>query len=310
MREPGQFGALRGALVVACHDAGAANLVFAWLRAAAASGEVSPQQWRMVLDGPALRLWQDEPVPGAVLVADLEDALRAADTLFSGTGWGSSLEHRARVLARERGIASIAAIDHWVNYRERFIRDGSSVLPDRIWVADRYAYAEASRCFPDMPVDEMPNLYLQSVVTAITPLYEQRELLYVLEPVRATWAEEGTGVFQALDFFALHVGRIVDDTAAVLRLRPHPSDPAGKYDAWIAAHPDLRAVLDDSRSLAASISRARWVFGAETFAMVVALAAGRQVVSTLPPHGHRCRLPHEQIIHLRDLISAREGTAP
>jgi hypothetical protein len=52
-----------------------------------------------------------------------------------------------------------------------------------------------------------------------------------------------------------------------------------------------------------AIANAKWVVGAETFAMVVAAAAGRQTYSSLPPWAHRCSLPQSAIKHLRDGIN-------
>ena len=290
-------------LAVVCHDAGAANMVFAWLRSMAAAG-ADPSQWRLFLEGPSLRLWQHAPVTGARLVVSMAQALEGARTVLSGTGWASHLEHTARVHAAQRGIHSIATIDHWVNYNARFERDGEICLPDEAWVGDEFALAEARLTLPSVKVSQWPNLYLAECVAAIPPLTNQRELLYVLEPVRAEWAGPEGGEFSALEFFARHFRRVIDDETRAVCLRPHPSDAPGKYDAWISAHPELDARLDDSPTLAEALGKARIVCGAETFAMVVALAAGRRVWSTLPPHGHRCRLPQPGITHLRDLCGA------
>ena len=88
---------------------------------------------------------------------------------------------------------------------------------------------------------------------------------------------------------------------AQVRLRPHPSDPPGKYDGWIARHAD-RACLDDAADLAGAIGGCAWVAGVESFALVVALEAGRRVVVTLPPWAPPCRLPHRGLLHLRELV--------
>jgi hypothetical protein len=46
------------------------------------------------------------------------------------------------------------------------------------------------------------------------------------------------------------------------------------------------------------------VVGVESFALVVAAAAGRETFSALPPWAHRCRLPIQGLVHLQDLSSA------
>ena len=292
---------LESKLAVVCHDAGAANVIFAWLRVAAEQRPQMAEQWQIVLSGPALRLWAEQPIAGVSMMSDL--ALHGVQVVLTGTGWASDVEHDARKLAKVRGIHSIAVIDHWVNYPMRFERNGQTVLPDQIVVTDPYAAVEARRCFPTLPIVQWPNYYLQESVKRIRPLQPDDDgILYLLEPIRADWAGTRGGEFEALDFFVDNLRYLSNLSSFTLRLRPHPSDPPGKYDQWIKQHAGLHVQLDDADSLSEAIGQARWVVGAETFAMVVALAAGRQVVSTLPPWAHRCRLPHEGIIHLRDLL--------
>ena len=43
---------------------------------------------------------------------------------------------------------NISVLDHWVNYKERFIRGGELILPDEIWVCDNHALALAKKAFP------------------------------------------------------------------------------------------------------------------------------------------------------------------
>jgi hypothetical protein len=297
-------------VAVVCHDAGAANLVFAWLRDWARCGLLDQHEFRLVLQGPALVAWHAQAValPNMQLHAELHTALAGAHSVLTGTGWASNLEHDARQLASLQHIPCIAVIDHWVNYQPRFERAGEVVLPDAIWVSDPYAADMATQIFKGIPVIELPNVYLQDMVKAIAPVQPDcRNLLYVLEPIRNDWGRGLAGEFQALDFFALHVAQMVEAQPVHITLRPHPSDAPGKYDAWIQAHAHLNVGLDTHPTLNQAITNAKWVVGAETFAMVVADAAGRQTYSSLPPLAHRCSLPQTSIKHLRDLVHASNG---
>jgi hypothetical protein len=285
---------LEAPLAVVCHDAGATNLILAWL------GAAKGPDCRALMQGPAAKLWA-QAFGSAPTCASLEEALSGAALLLSGTGWASDLEHEARKRARERGVRSIGVVDHWVNYRERFSRHGLAVYPDELWVSDEYALAEARRCFPDQTIRLQENLYLADQLRRIPALdaAAPSELLYVLEPTRNDWGRGELGELQALDFFASHIGALRLPLGTRIRLRPHPSDPPGKYDSWIARHLELGAVLDDSVDLGRAVGRARWVVGCESFALVLALHAGRQVVCTLPPWAPPCRLPHHGLIHLK-----------
>ncbi len=285
------------ATAVVLHDAGAANIVIAWIDAGLVAAD------RVYAEGPAARLWTARPRPP--LAPSLEAAMDGAAALLSGTGWASDLEHRSRREARLRGMRSAAVIDHWVNYAPRFERDGERVLPEEVWVADTYAEAIAGRTFPDLPVRRFENLYLAAEAAAILASQGADapvDLLYVLEPARDAWGRREPGEYQALDFLVEHRAKLGLAETARLRLRPHPSEPQGKYDAWIAQHGTLPVELDMSPRLSDAIAGAAVVAGCNSFAMVVALTAGRRTVCTLPPWAPPCVLPHGGLIHLKDLV--------
>ena len=283
-------------LAVACHDAGAANLILAWL-AAEPREDVRP-----VMKGPAKGLWKERF--GDAALWELDAALDGAAALLSGTGWQSELEHHSRTLARTTGIRSVAVLDHWTNYAERFARNGETVMPDEIWVVDEAAHALASKIFPDAVVTIKPNTYLEEQVARIGPVPETQRLLYVLEPARSDWGRDRPGEFQALGYLLENFDALGIERSVPIRLRPHPSDPPGKYQAWIDGQKGFDVALDTSADLAEAISGATIVAGGQTFAMVVALTAGRKVVCTLPPWAPRCALPHPGIIHLSSLAES------
>ncbi len=119
--------------------------------------------------------------------------------------------------------------------------------------------------------------------------------------MRNDWGRGVQGEFQALDFFVQHLTQLVGHGPVQITLRPHPSDPADKYTAWIQAQESLNIQLDQQMDLNQSIAQARWVVGVESFALVVAHAAGRETFSALPPWAHRCRLPLARLRQLQDI---------
>lgn len=293
---------LESPVAVVCHDAGAANLIIGWLR------QNQDIDLRVHMTGPALSLWK-EAFPDSTVMC-LDDALDGAKKLLSGSGWMSNLEHVARSRARANDIPTIAVIDHWVNYRERFIREGCEVLPDEIWVSDDYAFSEAKRCFPEIVLRQFTNQYLQTLVNEIHVLQADQKfrdiqhVLYALEPIRLLWSGDDSrpGEFQALDYFISRLELLGLKSDAQIRLRPHPSDALDKYDSWINSHRQQYNIsLAANESVSHAISWADWVVGCESFMLVIALSAGKKVVSTLPPWANTCRLPHKNLIHLSRL---------
>jgi hypothetical protein len=307
-------------IAIVAHDAGAANHIFSWI------GNDSPI---LYLTGPARALWrahhqrsgqaacsESEPSIAQDWVelsspeSKLATALSGVATVITGTGWQSSLEHDARKVARERRIRSIAVIDHWVNYADRFVRNGEEVLPDEIWVSDDYAAAIARVTFPGVSVTQQANTYLAGLVAEVealkveAPVGGNDRVLYLLEPIRKAWGTlEMPGEILALDYFLMHRQCTPISRDAEIRLRLHPSDPPGKYDEWITRQTHHRVSLDKSTNLAESIAWSNVVVGCQSYAMTVALACGRTVISSIPSWAPSCALPHKGIFKLSEMVT-------
>lgn len=299
------FSKFQFPLAIVAHDAGAMNHIVEWVK------DLDHDHIRVCLTGPALDIWK-RAFPYSNISNELESALANVAMLISGTGWQSCLEHNARKMACHLGIKVVAVVDHWTNYRERFVRDGAECLPDEIWVTDNHATEMVKRIFPDLQVIQMPNFYLDAQVREVlfhAQSYvsgSKHNLLYVLEPIRDAW---GVGIvageFDALDFFMRNLGAIGLADEVTIRLRPHPSDTSGKYNAWISAQSVGRIILDDMSTLAESIAWSDVVVGCQTYAMVIALASGKKVFSSIPPYAPSCVLPQAGIVSLSRLISVR-----
>ena len=283
---------------VVCHDAGGANQIIAMLR------EENLEKVFGYVEGPARSLW-NLAFPQHPPVSSLEVLLSKASSVITGTGWTSSLEYDARKSAKKRGVHSIAVLDHWVNYAERFIRNEETVLPDEIWVVDQYAERLAGRMFPGLIVRRLKDYYADQQIEGIAPLSTAtpNELLYLLEPARSDWGKGEPGEFQALRYFLLCLPQLGLPEGIAIVLRPHPSDPSGKYDAFLGQVGGVQ-VRYASGTLAEGISRSRWVAGCQTYAMTLALRAGRVVYGALPSWAPPCSLPHEGIVHLKDMMSS------
>jgi hypothetical protein len=281
---------------VVCHDAGAANIVISALL------KTGRYDWRAYMYGPAAKLWK-EAFPEDHLCETLDKAILGAGLVITGTGWETDIEHNARKLAQFHRVKSITVIDHWVNYKERFVRDGEVVLPDEFWVTDEYALEIVLSTFPGMSVLQIPNYYIEKQLRDIAQVKSPKrpELLYVLEPLRTDWERGVPGEFQALDYFISCLPELGLPVDAVVRLRPHPSEPNGKYCHWINKNSSVNIELDTSICIAESLGRATWVAGCQSFALVLALKAERTVYCTLPPWAPSCQLPHSGLIQLREL---------
>ena len=294
---------------VISHDAGGAEILSSYVRQ-------SEVPWLYSLAGPALEVFCTKL--GFIESLPLEDAIGQSEWVLCGTSWQSDIECRAIELSRASGKRSVAFLDHWVNYQERFVRGGIRHLPDEIWVGDAYAKALAGNEFPDTPIRLLQNPYFADIRLEVANLKNQHAcvernndalaVLFVCENISEHAALQygdprywGYTEFDAIEYFFRKIAALGTPISSVV-IRPHPSDPVGKYDQIIVRYAGL-ARLSSGKTLLDDIAQADIVVGCESMAMVIAVQCGRRVISCIPLKEVALKLPFEEIETLSVLAS-------
>jgi hypothetical protein len=262
-------------------------LLAAWLRRG--------REAELWLDGPARAVFARRLPERAALTAAPDVA--AFDFVLCGSSGAADHERRAVRAARAAGVRSAVWLDHWVNYPERLDR-----LPDELWVSDEHAARIARATVPGPPVHIQGNPYLEDIVAEIRALEAPHgpgeRLLYVTEPTSEA-AERLTGDplawgYDERDALRAYLERLAAAPPETVRVRRHPAEAEGKYARILAEF----GVEASCGTLTEDIAWADTVAGCDTMAMVVALAAGRRVISVIPPGGRALSLPFAGIERL------------
>ncbi len=257
------------------------------------------------IKGAALDIWNKTNSYSKIKQLELEEAISKSDIVLTGTSFENKLEHEARLISKKQKKYCISVIDHWVNYENRFIFKNEKLLPDELWVFDKYAYYLAKRIFPNIVINQFKSFYLENIVNKISKRKNNSEnlsILYLLEPIRSKWAQNNCGEFLALDYFIQNAYKLkINKKNCEIVLKPHPSDQKNKYQSWIEIQKDWNISVDDSNDLIHLISSADLVIGCETYALYVASLANKKVITSLPPVAPKFKLPIPKIIELRNL---------
>lgn len=293
-------------LVIVSHDAGGAEILSSYVR----RNKLNPLY---VLEGPSRKIFERKV--GVIQTLPLEQALLQASSILCSTSWQSDLEFNAIKLAKKLGKPSVAFLDHWVNYPERFTRKGETCLPNEIWVGDTIAKKMAERVFPYQSVCLKENPYFLDVLDEIELIDHPRRnisdgisILYVCEPLREhaklRYGNErywGYVEEDALRYFLSNIS-IFGRTVKCVQIRPHPSEERDKYN-WAKKEYSLPIVVSRDDTLLTKVMMSDVVVGCESMAMVIGLLAGKRVVSSIPPEGRECMLPHSKIEKLWEIVS-------
>ncbi len=297
---------------VVAHDAGGAEIIAGHIRKQGLDCAFCTEGAATAVVGRKL---------GNVKTMTLEELLASCDSLLCGTSFLSDLEWRAIGMARSQGKRCVVVLDHWVNYRQRFLRHGEWHWPDEVWVGDEVALSIAAETLPEVPVRMVPNAYFEEIRQEFAAMAQVQprqgsgvRILYVCEPLRedgiALYGDErywGYTEEEALRYFLTHVGVLAPEIESIV-VRPHPQEERGKYD-WAMQEFDLPLVCGENKTLLEQITSCDIVAGCATMAMVVGLLAGKRVVSCIPPDGKTIPLPHPEIEDMNQLIAVPRAAA-
>jgi len=288
---------------ICCHDAGAAEIISSYIK----QKNIAPLY---CLSGPAIKVFERKI--GRIDNMLLTDIVKNSNWLLCGTSWKSDLEWNIIKEAKKQQKKVIVFLDHWVNYRERFIRNNEECLPDEIWVGDYYAERIAKDNFSNLKIKLIENPYLLDIKKQLSRLGKIRvrgnSVLYVCEPIREhAYFKHGDEHYwgyteeEALRFFLTSIDEMFTAKKSII-IRPHPSECLNKYD-WVFDefnHKDIK--IDNKKTLLEQIFDSDIVVGCETMAMVVAILAEKEVISSIPPGGRACVLPYKEIKIIKDYL--------
>jgi len=287
---------------IVSNDAGGAEILSHWL------AKTNGQLYRYHLTGPAINIFRKNL--GSIVISSLDELINNCDSLICSTSWQSKIELTAIKKFKDCGRHTIAFLDHWVNYKERFTFKQTLILPDEIWVADDYAKNLASICFPNIMIRKKHNAYFEKMRKELLENKSEsieKYILYVCEPLKEhALMDKGDERFwgytedDALEYFFDNITSICNGINKVV-IRPHPSESTDKY-RWALDETNLQIVLGGQKSLIDEIKKSALVVGCESMAMVVGLLANKIVLSTIPPGGRTCQLPHKEILVLSELV--------
>jgi len=248
---------------------------------------------RLAALGAAAKAWSERrPLTGGCF-EDLVDSLDSGPSprvLITGTSADPEDDARSWEWARTRQIPTVAFVDSWVNYAERFTAAGGgwvAPLPDNIGCVDELAARRLKEA--GLPADRvlvLGNPAFDGLASRVTPAPPRPGLvvLFASQPLAgrgfpAPWDEH-----RALDML-LEALAAANLGSVTVRVRLHPAEAPDKF-ADLAARPSpVRVVIDTEPDRIRSVSSSHLVVGVATMLQVEARWLGRPAVS-LQAGGH------------------------
>ena len=232
----------------------------------------------------------------------VEKAILMSDLVLCSTGTSSDYEKRAMYLAKKHKKKTIAYIDHWVQYRERFLINNKIIRPDEIWVSDTYALLLAKK-------KNLKNIKIKgNPLLADFKRFKKRfkkkpsnNILFLSEPVskhlRSNYDE-----FKCIKYFIKNLKYLDFDYNKIL-IRPHPSETVKKFNKIKKI--SKKILISKKNNIFYDILNSKIIVGINSIALLLGLIGNKKVISCIP--GKKiCELPHKGIIDFRNFLNEKK----
>jgi hypothetical protein len=188
-------------------------------------------KYKVCLKGPAINIFKKKIK--RLKNYSFNSVFNSSNKIITSTSWSSKHEINAIIQAKKYKKYAISILDHWVNYRERFIKNKILHLPNEIWVFNTKALEIAKNLFRKKVIIVKKNdLYFRKIIKQIKFLKKniknKNNILYLTTP-------NVDKKFSDLYFFKVFIKNLYLFKKSNIKIifRLHPLDNIDKYSEYI-----------------------------------------------------------------------------
>jgi len=273
-------------IAVVVHDAGASQILFSLIQA-----NFDRESWHIITNknSPAHKIALQR---GLKVDTSYEEKKLSADFLFYGTSWQNQLQTKFVDYANDKNIISVAFLENWENYKERF----KNQFPSFICVHDDLAYEIALK-------ESLPNLIKMKNYSTVEILnkakdksiIEQDSLLILSEPTKDVakklYDNENYWGFTEKNYLKTILENFNLFHCNSLTIRLHPSDTPDIYHEIMKNYINIDYRIEKESELIDDLLKSKIVIGINTVALYYAHLLGKISISYIPSQNRPCNLP-------------------
>lgn len=258
------------------------------------------KKYCIAVSGPAIKVFKKNLKNFKNL--STQKAILLSKWVLCSTGTSSDYEKKAMLLARKYNKKVITYLDHWVEYRKRFMIRNKIFRPDEIWVSDKYAFKIAKK----------NNLKKIKIIG--NPLFDDfikyknkfrtkpsENILFLSEPVskhlRSHYDE-----LKCIKYFIKNIDNLNINYKKIL-IRPHPSETINKFNKIKKISSNI--IISKKNNIFFDIMNSKIIVGINSIALLLGLLSKKKVISCIPGRKN-CELPHKGIINFKNLINEKK----
>tara|TARA_B110000114_G_C15088213_1_gene397206 strand:+ start:295 stop:1170 length:876 start_codon:yes stop_codon:yes gene_type:complete len=258
-------------LGVISNDAGGAELISSWLMK-------KKNYCNFSLSGPAKKIFKKKISIKKNL--SINNTIKNSEIIITGTSVKSKREFNAIFKAKKKGILTMSFLDHWVNYKERFVRNKKFILPDYLIVTDEESKKLAARIFnkKQTKLIKIINPYLENIkknfykkkITIV-----KNNFIYFSSNLDSTNSRISDKEY--LEKTISYLKKKNSLKRIKITVRRHPSESKKKFIHLKI--PNVEISFDENIELIDTLKEHKTCFGFESMALVAASICGKYTYS-------------------------------
>ena len=243
-------------ILTVSHDIGGANIIKSYL-------EHHNIKSRFYLKGPALNIFKKKTR------SSLLNNIKNADVVITGTGWKTNIEYDAIKISKKLNKICITFLDHWTNYKKRFIRDGLLVYPSIIVVFDHQSELNIKKIFTrKIKIFRVKNFYFSNFIKKIKYKKVLRKSILYLSSNYDDALKKNIDLI-LLNKFIKKINKSKKFKNFNIDIKPHPTENFIKYLEYKKNNFQIRKIITN-KSLEQVISKYSIAAGTETSSLFLA----------------------------------------
>ncbi len=281
---------------ISSHDAGGAELLSEYVAK-------NKNNYLFFISGPAVSIFKKKIKN--LKISNFDNSYKKLKKVITSTGWATNKEITIIDNCKKKKIKVCAYLDHWCNYKERFILNKKLILPDEIWVSDSLAYNIAKKIFKKklkLKIKKIKNFYFAKAKKFFKENKYQKKnkennILYLCEPIDEHYKNKY--FYNEKDCLNLFFEKsYIFKKINTITFRPHPYEKNQKYK-WLIGKPNFKIKISKKNTLFREIIKNDIIVGCNTVALYIGLLANKKVYTSIPK-GFNCDIPSKKIIYLNN----------
>jgi hypothetical protein len=229
----------------------------------------SKSKFSYILTGPAKNIFNRKNSK-----QNYRNIIDSSDFVITGTSYKSLTEYNCIKYCKKINKKVYSVLDHWINYKIRFLRNRKYVFPDKIIVCDKDAKKIASKEFKN--ISYMSNPYWRYIKKKFIKKNNlNKDYLFVSSNYDRL--KKKNSDISILKKLLSNLKKNKFDSR--LFIRRHPSETNAKFNNYFLINKSYKIYLDKNKNLIDSFKGKKIIFGHNSMALVIGKICGLKTVN-------------------------------